>query len=150
MARPKGSAESKSGSSLSGLSVAQLEREIAKRRRKAGGLIKKRETLLKKLATLDAKIRDAMPSGGGRSVGVSAGRGGKGLRRTRPKNEMNLVEALAKLLKGKTMNVTGMSQAVQDEGYKTHSPNFRTIVNQTLINNPKIFKRVARGQYTAA
>ncbi len=34
-------------------------------------------------------------------------------------------------------------------GYMTTSPSFRTIVNQTLINHPKRFKRVSRGVYTA-
>ena len=67
----------------------------------------------------------------------------------RPRNKLNLVDSLAKLLKNRTMSVTDMSEAVQKAGYKTSSPNFRTIVNQTLINNPKIFSRVARGQYTA-
>ncbi len=68
---------------------------------------------------------------------------------TRPRNADSLVGSLGKLLKGKTMSVTEMSDKVQKAGYKTSSPNFRTIVNQTLINNPKGFKRVARGQYTA-
>ena len=69
--------------------------------------------------------------------------------RSRPRNTGSLVEALKKLLTGKTMTVTEMADAVQKAGYKTSSPNFRTIVNQTLINNKKDFKRVARGQYTA-
>jgi hypothetical protein len=69
--------------------------------------------------------------------------------RSRPRNAGSLVEALKKLLTGKTMSVTEMAAAVQKAGYKTSSPNFRTIVNQTLINNKKDFKRVARGQYTA-
>jgi hypothetical protein len=67
----------------------------------------------------------------------------------RPRNTGSLVESLKRLLKGRTMSVTEMADAVQKAGYKTSSPNFRTIVNQTLINNKKDFKRVARGQYTA-
>jgi hypothetical protein len=63
-------------------------------------------------------------------------------------DEMNLVAALAKVLDGKTMSVTDVSEAVQKAGYKTTSPSFRTIVNQTLINSGK-FKRIERGQYTA-
>jgi hypothetical protein len=61
---------------------------------------------------------------------------------------MNLIEALGKVLDGKTMSVTEVSEAVQKAGYKTTSPSFRTIVNQTLINSGK-FKRVERGKYTA-
>ena len=67
----------------------------------------------------------------------------------RPRNAGSLIESLRKLLTGKTMSVTEMADAVQKAGYKTSSPNFRTIVNQTLINNKKDFKRIARGQYTA-
>jgi hypothetical protein len=62
---------------------------------------------------------------------------------------MNLVEALHDLLKGRTMSVTEIASAVQEAGYRTTSPNFRTIVNQTLINRPELFRRVARGKYTA-
>ena len=60
----------------------------------------------------------------------------------------SLGNALEKLLTRRTMSVTEMSEAVQKAGYRTSSPNFRTIVNQTLIGNKKVFKRVARGQYT--
>ncbi len=63
---------------------------------------------------------------------------------------MNLVEALQKLLKGRTLSVTDMTQKVQDSGYKTSAANFRTIVNQTLIKNAKTFKKISRGMYTAA
>lgn len=62
---------------------------------------------------------------------------------------MNLVEALVKVLTGRTMSVTEVTQAVQDAGYQTSSANFRTIVNQTLIKS-KAFKKVSRGKYTAA
>ncbi|MEO1129536.1 MAG: hypothetical protein AAFX05_07495, partial [Planctomycetota bacterium] len=66
----------------------------------------------------------------------------------RPRNEASLADSLTKLLRNKAMSVTDAAQAVQDAGYKTTSPNFRTIVNQTLLKD-KRFKRVARGQYTA-
>ena len=68
--------------------------------------------------------------------------------RKRPKNAMKLDEALAKLLKGKTMGVTEAAEAVQKAGYKTSAANFRTIVNQTMIKS-KAIKKVSRGQYTA-
>ena len=54
---------------------------------------------------------------------------------------------MASVLSGKTMGVTELSEAVQKAGYRTTSPNFRTIVNQTLIKD-KRFKRVERGLYT--
>lgn len=69
--------------------------------------------------------------------------------RKRPRNRTNLVSALKEVLTDRTLSVTEMSVAVQKGGYRTTSPNFRTIVNQTLINNKQAFKRVARGCYTA-
>jgi len=86
---------------------------------------------------------------GGRVAGKTTKKKKRTTRRGRPRNETSLVGALQKLLTNKTMSVTEMAEAVQKAGYQTSSPNFRTIVNQTLINNPSLFKRIARGQYTA-
>ncbi len=123
---------------LGGLSVSELRRELARRERRVGNMLRKRERLLAKVRALDAQIAEH---------GGSIRAGGLAIRR-RPKNDMNLVEALTKVLTNKVMSVTDVSQAVQEFGYKTTSPSFRTIVNQTLINSGK-FKRVERGQYTA-
>src|SRR5262245_29360142 len=38
-----------------------------------------------------------------------------------------------------------LADAVQKAGYKTNSSNFRVIVNQALLANRKLFKKVARG-----
>ncbi|MCC6428053.1 MAG: hypothetical protein IT435_14685 [Phycisphaerales bacterium] len=120
------------------MSIRDLHAEIRRRERVTSGLIRRRNKLAAKLAALDAQIR---------SHGVSVGGGGGG---TRPRNEMNLVESLAKVLKGKTLSVTDAAEAVQAAGYKTSAENFRTIVNQALIKNNKVFKKIDRGQYTAA
>ena len=69
--------------------------------------------------------------------------------RKRHRNETNLVDALQLVLAGTTMGVSEVAQAVQDAGYKTTSPNFRTIVNQTLIKHPDVFQKQGRGLYTA-
>ena len=124
-----------SGGGLRNLSIRDLHAEIRRRERAAGGLLRRREKLLAKLAQLDAQI-----SKQGLSV---PGTGG-----TRPRNSMNLVEALTKVLKGKTLSVTEAAEAVQEAGYRTSAANFRTIVNQALIKNSKVFKKVGRGQYT--
>jgi len=118
-----------------------------------------RDELMTRVEELNAEIeRLAGQAGVARTRGRGRGRrpaaGGRrrtarGTPRKRPYNEMNLVDALAKTLKGKTMSVTDVSEAVQQNGYRTSSANFRTIVNQTLINNPDRFERVGRGQYTA-
>lgn len=120
------------------LTIRELHAEIRKRERMAGGLLKKRQKLATRLAQLDEQIR---------RQGLSTPGAGGGVR---PKNDMNLVEALSKVLKSKTMSVTDAAEAVQRAGYKTSAANFRTIVNQALIKNTKIFKKIERGQYTAA
>ena len=130
---------------LSSATLAQLHREIERRVKK---LEERRDALLAELDEVEQEIT-AM---GGNTARVSRSRtatGGRGRGGGRGKNAMNLVDSLQKLLKNQTMSVTEMSDAVQKAGYKTSSPNFRTIVNQTLIKNPKVFKRVGRGQYTA-
>jgi len=126
------------GGGLTGLSVSDLRRELMRRERRVGGLVRRRERLMLKVRELESQI---MEHGG-------SARGGGLTLRKRPKNEMNLVQALSKVLADKVMSVTEVSQAVQDAGYNTTSPSFRTIVNQTLINSGK-FKRVERGKYTA-
>ncbi|MEQ8844270.1 MAG: hypothetical protein RIB58_05390 [Phycisphaerales bacterium] len=91
------------------------------------------------------KAASRTPSRGGRKRGPSKPTGS----RKRHRNDTNLVEALRQVLKGTTMGVSEVAQAVQDAGYKTTSPNFRTIVNQTLIKHPDVFSKQARGLYTA-
>lgn len=125
--------------SIASVSVAELEAELGKRQREVSKLLAKRERLVEQIEEIDNEV---------------AGLGGPGIAgfkpglRKRPKNEMNLVDALATVLDGQTMSVTEVAEAVQQAGYKTTSSSFRTIVNQTLINSNK-FKRVSRGKYTA-
>ncbi len=138
-------------SALSGLSVADLEREIAKRGRLVSKLRRQRAGLARRLAALDAKIA-ANGGGGGGGARRGARRAGSGLgmgAATRQANAEPLQNALAKVLKGKTMSVTDMAQAVQKAGYRTHSPNFRVIVNAVMLKHKKMFRRVSRGKYTA-
>jgi hypothetical protein len=80
--------------------------------------------------------------------GVIGGRGVLPPGRRRPRNTSNLADALVDVLTGTEMSVTEVAQAVQDAGYMTTSPNFRTIVNQTLIKDNRI-KKISRGIYTA-
>ena len=127
---------------LETISAAELQRELSRRQRAARSALKKRERLVEKLRALDAEI-----AGLGLSVRGTPG-GGVLVGRKRPRNDLNLVEALARALDGKTMSVTEVAEEVQRQGYQTTSPSFRTIVNQTLINSGK-FKRVGRGRYTA-
>ena len=129
--------------SLRGLSSDALQAELRRRMSRARQLQRSRERLVNKLRALDQAIIEAGGS-------VRGGAGDGFAPRKRAKNDSNLTEALAKLLKGKTMSVTDAAEAVQKAGYKTTAANFRTIVNQTLIKHKTIFKKVSRGQYTAA
>ena len=144
MARREGSAPR----GLAGLPRQVLEAELRRRERSVVALQRRRDRLMERVNRLDRQIQEL----GGSSFGGGA-RGGRGGRRSdvgrlRPRNDMNLVEALAKVLSGKTMSVTEVTEAVQRAGYRTSSENFRTIVNQTLIKSDR-FKKVSRGQYTA-
>jgi len=121
-------------SRLSALSTTDLHREIIRRRRGVSSLEKKRERLIKQLHSVEAAIREHGGAIGG------TGR--------RPRNARNLADALAALLANATMSVTEAAEKVQEAGYRTTSPNFRTIVNQTFLKD-KRFKRVSRGRYTA-
>ena len=149
--RPKGSVNKKRSGSLSGLSTTALAAELARRERRLPMLKRQQAELLRKLDEVEAQI-DAI-GGGGKSGRKSSGRPvgrpvGSGVGRKRPRNTMNLEDALAKTLKGKTMSVTDATSAVKASGYKTTAANFRTIVNATLLKSKKI-KKISRGQYTA-
>jgi chromosome segregation ATPase len=122
--------------SLANMSVSELQREIARRRRSVSSLLRKRERLANKLKELDALIAET----GGNAGGV----------RVRPENSVTLLQAMQKSLKGKTMSVTELAEQVKKDGYQTFAANFRVMVNQTLIKYPRVFKRVDRGQYTLA
>lgn len=134
------------GRTLSGYSVSVLETEIMRRQRKLDKLQRKYQRLMSAAGKIERQILAQGGDPGGGSV--RRGRVGAIPGRRRARNDMNLVEALAKVLTGKTMGVTEVAEAVQRAGYKTTSDNFRTIVNQALIKS-NLFKKVSRGQYTA-
>lgn len=138
---------------LANIPTAKLRAELDRRGQELGKLEQQRDRLMAELNAIDNTLADfgVATAGFGRKRGPGRppGRAGALGSRRRARNEMNLVDALAQTLKGKTMGVSEVSDAVQANGYKTTSPNFRTIVNQALISNPKVFKKIARGQYTA-
>ena len=119
---------------LSGLSVVDLHRELAKRQRGAKRLDKVRSRLAAKLAAIDAEIA---------ALGGSDPSGRDNQRR----NSASLMEALKSVLDGKTMSVGEAAEAVRAGGYRSAPPNFRIMVNQALLNK-STFKRTGRGQYT--
>ncbi len=127
----------KKSAPINTMSIAELQAELQRRERGIRKLERRRERLLDELATVDAEL------------GAVGALSSSGSIRRRPRNEMNLVDSLAAVLDNKTMSVTEVTQEVQKAGYMTTAANFRTIVNQALIREKKVFKKVARGQYTA-
>ncbi len=153
---------------LANIPTSKLREELERRSRSVVHLQSNREQLLAQLAEIENELSQfgemlgaAHAAGVRRGPGRPPGRRGPGRppgrpgrpagtgTRRRERNEMSLVDALAATLRGKTMGVSEVAEEVQKNGYKTTSPNFRTIVNQALISNPKVFRKVSRGQYTA-
>lgn len=129
MARPK---------KLDTLSLSELQNLISERKSRVSTLKKERAKLLKKLAAVEKEIERA---------GGDVGGGGR-VRGVRPRNEMSLADAIDSVLKsGKPMRVPDIADAVMASGYKSSSPKFTAIVNQTLIKD-KRFHAVERGIYS--
>lgn len=129
---------------LEHLSLVDLQQEIRRRQRQLErqfkALAQKRERLIEQVNQIDAELAQCQ-------IEIKANGGDPPGTRKRPRNESNLADALAEMLSERVMTVTEVAAAVQEAGYKTTSPNFRTIVNQTLLKDPR-FKRIGRGQYT--
>lgn len=119
------------------LTIASLKQMLNARRGELAKLQKQRGKLVKELHFLDRAIS--------RIGGTAGGRGRAG----RARNEQSLVEALTSTLKsaGKPMSVGDIMAAVQAGGYHSSSPNFRGIINQTLIKERKLFSAASRGVY---
>jgi len=137
-------------SALSSVSFADLQREMQRREALVGQLVNRRELLAQELEAVDREIFNS--SGG---AGVGGGRGGRrgrpvtmrrgGKRDGRSRGGMSLVAALSQVLSGKTMSVKDMASAVKGAGYKSSSPNLRTMINQALIKRKDAFRKEARG-----
>lgn len=158
---------------LRGVPTSELQAELERRAQDLDRLEARRDELMQEVDSVEAEISTISAALGGRggarrqagrarggarrgpgrprkNAAAPAGRGRRaGAGRKRPRNEESLEVALAKVLKGKTMGVTEAAEAVQKAGYKTSSPNFRTIVNQALLRSDLI-KKTGRGAYTAA
>lgn len=128
--------------SLANMPIEMLESELRRRRTEVQRLQRRHRSVLLKADRLAEQIRDL---GAEPSIRSSFSQRGGG---SRPRNTATLVDALARVLDGKTMRVTDVAEAVQKAGYRTTSSHFRTQVNIALSKSGK-FKRVGRGQYTA-
>jgi hypothetical protein len=121
-----------------GLSIAQLEQMLNRRRSELNDLEKERRKLLQRLSNLDQRIAGL---GGSRRGGRNGSAGG------RARNAKSLVACLEDVLgSGKPMQVGDIAERVKAGGYRSSSANFRGIVNQTLIKD-KRFASAGRGLY---
>jgi hypothetical protein len=98
-------------------------------------MLKRRAAIERTLRSLDEEIR-------------AIGGGTAGLRAVRARNEVSLITAIENVLEaaGKPLRVGEILDGVLDSGYRSTSPNFRAIVNQTLIKE-KQFVATQRGMY---
>ena len=142
---------------LSNVTTAELQRELERRESQVDALLAERAEFQAMVDEIDAELRGLnVAAPGKKKRGRPRGSGKKSKKKTarkgggkRPRNEMSLVEALQTVLRGKELPLAEIIDAVHKAGYKSSSPNFKTIVNQALGTNKKAFKRVSRGVYTA-
>jgi len=127
-----------------GLSIAQLKNILASRESELKKLQKRRKQAQAELDAIDAQIARIDGDASGSNGSTGRGRG-----RTRARNEQSLVATLESVLgkSGKPMSVGEIVEGVQAAGYKSSSPTFRAIVNQTLIKERKRFTSTGRGIY---
>ncbi len=119
-----------------GLSISELERMLSQQKSALSKLEKQRAEQQRKLDAIDNEIAKLGGSGGG---GRSTGR---------VRNGLSLIASMEAVLRGKAaMSVGDIMEAVLASGYRSNSPNFRGIVNQTLIKEKKRFSSAGRGIY---
>jgi hypothetical protein len=139
------------GGKLARITVADINAELSRRRAQAGALQRRHDELAAEVAGLRADLEalgsptGAVPRGRGRG-GRRRGPGAPRSRRM-PKNKVKLPDALAAVLKGKTMSVAEAGAAVRRAGHKTNARNFYAVVSMALNKSGK-FRRVSRGRYS--
>ena len=121
-------------SDLKHLSDTELKVQLKAREREIRKLSTRRSRLTAQLERINAEylhLTGRAPSG-----------------HKRPRNTANLGDSLAKAMKRGHFTVPEAAEAVQAAGYKTTATttNFRVIVNQRLISDPR-FKKIRRGVY---
>lgn len=131
-------------SKLASLSITVLQAEIQRRHSLLPKLLKERDELNARIAELEGVAGEAVSAAAPKAE-PKAKKPGRKAKRAR--NDMNLQDALASVFAGKEkLGVGEAAEAVLAAGYKSKSKIFRTIVNQTLLKDPR-FKNVGRGVY---
>ena len=125
------------GSNGVNLTLDQLERMLNQRRKDLSRLTRKRATAQRRLEDIDDKIRRL----GGSAISIRGG--GR-----RARNDQSLVEVIHTVLQkaARPLRVSAIADAANSAGYRSSSANFRGIVNQMLIKDPR-FTSQSRGFY---
>ena len=125
------------GSNGVNLSLDQLERMVNQKRRELARLSRKRATAQRRLDDIDDRIRRL----GGSATSIRGG--GR-----RARNDQSLVEVIHSVLQkaARPLRVSAIADAANAAGYRSSSANFRGIVNQMLIKDPR-FSSQSRGFY---
>lgn len=123
------------------MTVAQLERQLERKRERLADLTRQRDKLLNELAKVEGKIQEV----GGRDVSEKRTR-----RRRRPRNKKSLrayvTEILSRSTKGLT--ISKLNNRVAKTDYKSRSTNFRNVLYQTLYNTDAIVHDKESGRYS--
>jgi len=125
------------GSNGVNLTLDQLELMLNQKRRELSRLSRKRATAQRRLEDIDEKIRRLGGSG------IAMRGGGR-----RARNDQSLVEVIHTVLQkaARPLRVSAIADAANEAGYRSSSANFRGIVNQMLIKDPR-FTSQSRGFY---
>lgn len=125
------------------MSVAAIERELQRRRKKLErALLKERDALTRRVATIDDELLDLR---GDRRLFVGYMPGNN---RTYAHNTLRLPDAISHVLRGREMTVPQIAQTLRASGYKTTAKNFEAVVRERLREDNRRFPRVGRGLYT--
>jgi hypothetical protein len=121
---------------------------LADRQSQIDELRDQKAQLQKQIGALDRQIRKIGGYGSAhRGRPGKPGRPAAVVHRRRGKNAKNLADTIQDVLaSGSSTSVGDIATAAQKAGYKTKSPHFRNIVNQTLIKD-KRFVSTGRGMY---
>lgn len=130
--------ESKNTLDLGRIEIKTLMGEIQRRQGEIGRVLHRRRSLEKKLNAIDQRLEE---------LGVSPTGGIPG-RVKRARNNFSLVDALCMVLRDQAMGIPRIMSALPTVGYRSESPNLRTMVNVALLKQ-EYFKRVSRGVYIA-
>jgi hypothetical protein len=157
-------------SKLASASYTELKNEMIRRQEQVQHLITTRERLAAELRELEAVIESVgggeaftattyttmrrrgpgRPPGSGRGRPKMTGATPRHGRTTgRRGNAASLADSLVAVLTGKTLGVSEAADAVKRAGYKTTSPNFRTIVNAALLTNRQVVSRFSEREFIA-